>query len=91
MGERIGVVDQIRIDCEKLASGCRADFILRDNKGNILWSDFLSYSSDGAVNRKDISLGAKGENARLEIDWSNGSSANPTKIKTIRLFGHTLK
>ena len=87
LGSLKSILDRLEIQCNKLATGARVDLDLVDNKGNTLWSDSLSFTSDGAVTKKVFFPRAHGENMRLEYDFSAGSSTNPVEIKKTLLQG----
>ena len=87
LGSLKSILDRLEIQCNKLATGAGVDLDLVYNKGNTLWSDSLSFTSDGAVTKKVFFPRAHGENMRLEYDFSAGSSTNPVEIKKTLLQG----
>ena len=87
LGERSGMVDEIKFTFEKLETGARCDITLRDNKNTALWTGTISET--GTVS-KIFYPKVKCENFRLEGDFSNGSTSNPVAIKSILIKGHTI-
>jgi hypothetical protein len=88
---RRGFIDKIKFNFEKLATGARVDYTLKDNKGTSLKTGTISFTDDGAITTKDFFPKAEGENFRLELSWANGSTTNPVSIRNVRIFGHILQ
>jgi hypothetical protein len=88
---RRGFIDKIKFNFEKLATGARVDYTLKDNKGTSLKTGTISFTVDGAITTKDFFPKAEGENFRLELSWANGSTTNPVSIRNVRIFGHILQ
>lgn len=84
------MIDRIRFNFEKLATGARVDYTLKDNKGVSLDTGKISYTLDGGATTKDFTPRELGENFRVELDWAEGSATNPVSIKSITIFGHTI-
>jgi len=84
-------IDEIVIQCETLAANARVDFTLRDNAGTALWTDSLSYATDGAVRRKIFNPRVTTDNFRLEVSNANGNATNAVKIRGAFLSGHYIK
>ena len=83
-------LERLIFNFETLKSDARVDWNLKDNGGNTISSGIISYANDGAVNNKRIRLGgAPCSNFRIELDWSNGDTTNPVKIKSIKIKGHS--
>lgn len=86
-GKRRSMIDEIQFNFEKLATGARVDFTLRDNKGVALYSDYIS-----TVDATSATFYPKclAENFRIELDFSNGSATNNVAIRQIKVSGHTI-
>jgi hypothetical protein len=87
---RKSMIDKVRFDFEKLATGARVDYVLRDNKGTSLNTGTISYTTDGAVTSKIFYPKCLCENFRIEGDFTNGSATNNVAIKSIKVYGHTI-
>jgi hypothetical protein len=74
-----------------MATGARVDWSLKNNRGETIYSDVISYSKHGATTTMVNAFlnGKQVENLRIEFDWANGSTTNPVKIKNIKIIGHT--
>jgi hypothetical protein len=80
----------VKINFDQLATGARVDWTLKSNKGVAIYSDTISYSKLGAMTSASYPLnGPIAENFRLELDWSNGSTSNTVKIRSIKVMGTT--
>jgi len=90
-GDNISYIDKLTVICDKLTSNARVDITLKDAQNNSLWTDSLSYSSNGAVTKKDFYPNVNAENFRLEFDWSNGSTSNNVGIRRTVIKGHYIK
>jgi hypothetical protein len=84
----------VRINFETLATGARADWKLLDNQGRTLYSDTISYAkaiaspSLHSLTSAVYEINGKvAENYRIEFDFTNGSTANPVKIKNVKIYG----
>jgi hypothetical protein len=88
---RIGMIDEIRLNFEKLVSGNALNVKIVNDKGKVLFDKDISYANDGDITSKFFFTSLKTENFRIELDWSNNSSTVPFKIKNIYILGHTLK
>jgi len=88
---RKSMIDKIVFNFEKLATGARVDWTLRNNSGVALKTGTISYSGDGAVTQKISYPKIETENFRIELDWSNGSTTNPLSIRSIKIYGHTIQ
>jgi len=84
------VNDKLEINFDVLASGAKCDLTLKDNKGTSLWTDSVSYATDGAVTKKTFFPRASSENMRLEFSHANGSASNPVKIRSTHFRGRTI-
>ena len=84
------IVDTIIMNVDVLATGGRVDLTLTDNKGTSLWTDSLSFATDGAVTKKIFHPRATGENFNLKYDHTNGSATNPIKIRSTIIEGRNI-
>jgi hypothetical protein len=89
--DRQGMIDEMRIDFDKLVPGNSLIINFVNNKGETIWTKTISYASDGAITSKFLTPSVKAENFRIELDWSNNSTTAPFKVKKINIQGHTLK
>lgn len=87
---RKSTVDKIVVDTDELASGAKVDLTIRDNKGDALWTDEMSYTTDSDATKKIFYPRCKGENMRLEYDHSSGSTTNPVKIRKTLIRGRNI-
>jgi hypothetical protein len=90
MNARKSLIDRIMFNFNKLATGARVDYALKDNKGTSLKTGTISFSGDGAVTSKIFYPKCEAENFRVELSWANGSATNPVDILNIKVAGHTL-
>jgi len=88
---RISKVDEVQINVNKLATGAKADLTLIDNAGTSLWTDSVSYATDGAVTKKRFFPKVAGENILLKIDHTNGSATNPVAVRNTIIKGKNFK
>ena len=86
---RFSRINRVKINFDQLATGARVDWTLRDNQGNVIHTDTISYDKLGAATRADYPLGKLAENMRIEFDYSNGDTSNTVKIKQVKIFGQT--
>lgn len=91
LDDRKSMIDKMKFDFEKLATGARVDYTLKDNKATSLKTGTISYTGDGAVTTKSFYPKCVCENFRVELDYANGSATNPISIKSIKIKGHTLQ
>ena len=85
---KITKLDQVNITFEQLTTGARVDFVIRDNCGKIIFSDSISYSRMGAVSTyQAFTNGLVINNFRIEFDYTNGSTSNTVKVKTVKFYG----
>ena len=87
-----GVIDMIQVEFDKLATGARADFTLTYDKGESTKTlESIIYSAtDSTTLRKILSenKSIEVEDFKLDISHTNGSEANPVKIRSILIKGH---
>ena len=84
------MLDEISFDIEKMATGARVDYTLRNNRGTAIATGTISYANNSTYTHITKKLRCKTDNFRLELDYANGSTTNPVKIKSVLLRGHTL-
>lgn len=83
-------IDTVRINFEELESGARVDWSLKNNQGDTIYSDVISYAKLGAKTTAFYPLNGKiAENFRVEFDYSNGSTSATVKIKNVKVYGRT--
>ena len=87
IGWRQSEVKYLELQFDKLATGAEADIALVNNAGTTVWSDTVSFASDGAVTKKVFRPNATCENFRLEISHSDGSATNPVNIRKAVIKG----
>ena len=90
LGALKSVVDRLEIQTNQLATGAKVDLALKDNQGTSLWSDEMSFATDGAATKKVFFPRATGENLRLEYDFANGSATNNVAIRKTLLEGRNI-
>ena len=88
--ERRSMIDKLRFNFEKLVTGARVDFTLKNNQGTSLETGTISFAGDGADTSKTFNMKKLTENFRIELNWANGSATNAVAIKDILIIGHTL-
>lgn len=88
---RKSVIDKIQFCFDKLATGARCDWVLKNNAGTTIESGTISYAGDGAITYKEMQSLAECDNFRLELNWANGSATNPVSFRSIKIYGHTIK
>lgn len=75
---------------EVLASGASVAWSMVNNKGTTIYSDTISFSKLGAATSCVYELnGRLAENFRIQLDYSAGSTSNPVKVKSIRVYGNS--
>ncbi len=83
-------IDQLVVTTEALGSGAQVDIVLKFNDEDSS-SDTQEVNTEGKrrhifkINKSDV------ENVRVYIDFSNGSTTNSVKIKSIELIGHIVQ
>jgi len=83
------VVDKVKVHFEPTASGARADFVLRYNRGDSnLPLGTVSHTNESGKYHKTFSPSQECDDFRIEIDWSSGSATNPLSIRKIEIEGH---
>jgi len=80
-------IDKIVIETNTLATGAKVNLTLRDSLGTALWTDEMSYTTDGAVNKKTFRPKVTGNDFRLEFSHTNGSTSNPVNIRKTIIEG----
>lgn len=83
-------IDTVRINFEELESGARVDWSLKNNQGDTVYSDVISYAKLGASTTAFYPLNGKiAENFRIEFDYTNGSTSATVKLKSVKVYGRT--
>jgi hypothetical protein len=87
-------IDTVLFNFETLATGAVCDWKLLDNQGKTIYSDTISYAkailggpTHSLTNATYKLNGLVAENFRVELDFTNGSTTNPVKIKNIKIYG----
>lgn len=81
-------IDFVRINFEALTSGARVDWSLVNNKGDIIYSDIISYAKFGTATTAQYPLNGKvTENFRVQLDYSSGSTSTTVAVKNIKVYG----
>lgn len=84
------MVDEMIFAFDGMSTGARVDLTLKNNQGTSLWTGTISYTLDSTAVTKRFFPGAQTENFRLEYDFSNGSTTNPVKIRSVIIKGHNI-
>lgn len=86
-GKDLAYIKEILVTTEAFASGGRCDITLQYNDNN---SNSAAKELSTASTRKHLIAvdDSNIENLRAYIDFSNGSTSIPVKIKMIEIFGH---
>jgi hypothetical protein len=83
-------IDTVVFTFEQLASGASLAWSLVNNKGVTIFTDTISFAKLGAATSCVYNLNGKlTENFRVQTDTSAGSTTNPVKVKSIRIFGNS--
>jgi hypothetical protein len=88
---RKSLIDRIKFNFEKLTTGARVDYTLKNNAGTTLKTGTISFTGDGAITSKDFYPKCETENLRVELSWAEGSIVNPVSIKNIKIWGNIIK
>ena len=81
-------LNQVNITFEQLTTGARTDFQIVDNCGKIIFKDTISYAKQGGVSTYQAFLnGIDINNFRIEFSYTNGSTTNTVKVKTVKFYG----
>ena len=75
------------INVEPMSSNARVDFTLKDNRGTSLFTHPISNTLHGTETCISLPLDIGCNNFRAELDWTNGNTTNPCKIKSLILYG----
>lgn len=82
-------INTVGIRFEKLTSGVRVDWTLRDSGGRAIHSDTISYAKLGAATQATYKIGKIAQDCRIEFTYENGSSTVPLRIKSVYIDGDT--
>lgn len=84
----IGQIALIQVETEQMSSGARCDLVLTYDKGkSTLELDPVEYSPENITRHKILGQGPAIEDFLLSFDFSNGSTVNPVKIRSIYIAG----
>jgi len=83
----LSMIDNVVFTFEKLTSGAVVDWVLRDSKGQALYSDKISFAKLGAANCARYPIKKLTCDFRIEVDYANGSTTVPVRIKSIKVYG----
>ena len=85
----VSVIDRIQVVTEQLATGAKVDFTLTYDQGKSTQTlDQIAYSASNYIFHKILNKGPKLQDFRVDIDFANGSTTNPVKIRDILISGH---
>jgi hypothetical protein len=87
---RKSIIQKIKFTFEKLATGARMDYTIKNNAGTTFKTGTISFASDGAITNKDFFPQCEVDNFRIELSWANGSATNPVSVRSIKIYGHTI-
>lgn len=87
MNGQMSIIDGLGISFEKLSSGASVAITLKDNQGNTLLTDTISYTTHPNKTFYYRPLQILTNNFRVELDFSGGSVTNPVQIKNINIYG----
>lgn len=85
--DRKSRIDKVKFNFDKLASGARVNIVLKNNQGTSIFSDHISFTTDGAVTTRDFYPKIDTENFRIEADYVSGSAVNTVAIRNIKTNG----
>ncbi len=81
------LITKILVRFETLKTGAKCNVKLSLDEGKSNWTGSISYIEDGAVNKKRFFPNRRCSSFRVEFSFSEGSTANPVKIKDIIIYG----
>jgi len=86
-------IDLVQLGFETLATGAKVDTTITYNQGaSTLALDQVAYSaSDSSTFRKIYNGGLQCDDFRIDFSWTNGSTTNPFKIRTLLMTGIWIK
>lgn len=89
-----GQINSVRFNFEKLVSGAVLDWGLVNSQGTTIYSDKISYAKATASNPLHTFTtayyplnGKVTEDFRVELNYANGSTTAPVRVKNIKLYG----
>lgn len=89
-----GQINSVRFNFEKLVSGAVLDWSLVNSQGTTIYSDKISYAKATAPNPMHTLTtayyplnGKVTEDFRVELNYANGSTTAPVRVKNIKLYG----
>jgi hypothetical protein len=84
-------IDELHFTFEPMSTNARVDWTLRNNAGTALFSGIISNTLDGSADFKQVFCKKNATNFRLELDWANGNTSNNVAIKSVRIYGSTIR
>lgn len=85
------MIDEIRFNIEKMATGAGLTWSLVNNQGTTKSTNTITFTKNGTNTNIRFTPMCKTDNFRMELAFSNGSATNPVCVKSIKIRGHTLK
>lgn len=86
------VLEKMNVYFDAITTNARADLTITANRGQTSYTAGTNIinTNDNSLRRKQFNLGIPIDNDfRVEINWANGSSANPVRINRIEIFGES--
>lgn len=84
-------IDMIKVITEQMSTGAKLDITLEYDQGKSTKSLIqIAYSSANNIIHKILTKGVQCYDARLYLNWANGSTTNPVKVREIYLSGHLI-
>lgn len=85
----VSFVDKIQVFTEQLATGAKVDSSLIYNQGKTtLALEQIAYSTSNTILHKTLNKAPMLQDFRLDLDFANGSTTNPVRIRAILIMGH---
>lgn len=86
------MIDKIKVHFEPTASGSQCDFTITYNRGvpSAHTVGSVSHTNESGKIKKTFYPKLKVDDFRFEMNWANGSSTNPLKIRKVEITGHIL-
>ena len=81
------LITKILVRFETLKAGAKCNVKLDFDEGKSNWTGSISYTGDGAVNKKKFFPNRRCSSFRVEFKFAEGSTTNPVKIKNIIIYG----
>ena len=81
------VITEVLVRFETLKTGAKCNVKLDFDEGKKNWTGSISYTGNGAVNKKKFFPNRHCSSFRVEFKFAEGSTTNPVKIKNIIIYG----